>query len=357
MKAGFQCVSGALISILAMAALATGAQAQFLVREGEAKAATVVGNGAFHRFVAGELQRYFEQFTGSKLEILGVEEARQRPKDIAFILVGGPQSNDLVGEATAKKLVSFAGLKPDGFILRTMRLDGRQALVVGGNDEAATMYAAYDLLERYGAVFLLTGDILPERQANLPLRNLDVRSEPAFWRRGLNTWFGYPNTSIMSMADMQKFLDQMAKMKLNYLQFGWLPYEPWLKYDYRGEVKWMGDVTRKEGGYTLFGSNMGSYKTTEMTVGRDLFKAAGVYPRLTAPEFQHVEDNEQAFTAAQKYMHAMLAYASSRKIKVWLQDDATSITPNLARYTTRRWRSPSALLGLSFAPTTPCHGS
>jgi hypothetical protein len=354
MKQGYRNVIAALISMLVMAALSSEAHGQFLVSGGEARAAIVTGNGSFYRFVGEELQRYFERFTGSKLEILGLEEARRRPRDLALVLVGGPQTNALVREATAKKLVSFEGLKPDGFILKGLRLEGRRALVVGGNDEAATMYAAYDLVERYGAVFLLTGDILPERQGNLEWRDFDVRSEPAFWRRGLNTSFVYPNFSIMSMADMRKFLDQMAKMKLNYLQFGWLPTEPWLKYEYRGEVKWMGDVTWKEGGYTQWARDMGSFKTTEMLVGQEHFKAAGVYPRLAAPEFQHIEDNEQGFAAAQKYLHEMIAYAASRKIKVWLQPDGTSVAPNLARYTTRALALPfDAVFGTFICPNNP----
>jgi hypothetical protein len=57
---------------------------------------------------------------------------------------------------------------------------GRRALVIGGNDEAGTMYAAYDFLERLGFVFLLTKDILPQKNADVLLPALDERIEPAF---------------------------------------------------------------------------------------------------------------------------------------------------------------------------------
>src|SRR5208283_1688347 len=101
---------------------------------------------------------------GAKLEIVTPDAARRISKDQVLILVGGPDSNDLAREAAAKKLVRFDGLKPDGFILQTIQIGGHRALVVGGNDEAATLYAAYELIERYGAVFLITGDVLPQRQ-------------------------------------------------------------------------------------------------------------------------------------------------------------------------------------------------
>ena len=62
--------------------------------------------------------------------------------------------------------------------MRTIDLDGRPAVVVGGNDEPGTMYAAYELLERLGIVFQLTDDIIPEQKTDLPLPALDVRREP-----------------------------------------------------------------------------------------------------------------------------------------------------------------------------------
>ena len=348
-------LSGSVVLSLAWIVCASAAASRpALVSRGTPQALIVAGTGDFNRFVAGELQRYIESFSGARLEIVNPEEARQRPPSLAWVLVGGPQTNSLVREGVAKRMASFENLKTDGFLLRTIRLDGRRALIVGGNTDAATMYAAYDLLERYGAVFLLTGDILPEKNPDWELRDLDVRSEPAFWRRGLFVSFIYPNRSIMSLDDERKFLDQMAKMKMNYLQIFWFPYEPWLKYDYHGEAKWMGDVATKETGYVLWARDFGSYKTTDMTVGQEHFKQAGVYPRLAPPEFQHIESNEDAFTAAQDYMRETIKYAASRKIKVWLDIDATSVVPNLARYTTRVLTQPfHPIFGTFICPDNP----
>ncbi len=329
-----------------------GAETVALVSQGEAK--SVIVASADDRFVAEEIQRYIGLLSGGKPQIVSVEQARRNSSGLAWILVGGPEANALVKEAAEKKLVSFEGLKTDGFVLKTLSLEGRHALVVGGNDGASTMYAGYDLIEQYGAVFLLTGDILPAKQPNLQLREFNVRSEPAFSRRGLNTWFGYPNTSIMSAADQQTLVNQMAKMKLNYLQLGWFPYEPWLKYSYHGEQKWMGDVTTKETGYVLWSRDYGSYKTSDMEIGQEHFKQAGVYPRLAPPEFQHIENNEDAFATAQKYMHGFIALAHQRKIQVWLQPDGTSLPPNLARYTTRALEVPfSPFFGTFICPNNP----
>jgi hypothetical protein len=57
--------------------------------------------------------------------------------------------------------------------------------------------------------------------------------------------------SIMSMEDQRKLIDQMAKMRMNYLQIWWAEYQPYLKYEYHGETKLMGDMSWKESGYVL----------------------------------------------------------------------------------------------------------
>ena len=335
-------------------------QEEWLVRQGHASAVIVAPAGPFYNFVTGELQRYFEALSGDKLKIVSAEQARTQPKEVTFVLVGGPDVNPVVHDAVANKLISFEGLKADGFVLRTAKLSGRQLLIVGGNDESATMYAAYSLLERYGAVFLITGDILPDKASDLPLRPLDVRSEPAFSTRGMDVSSIYESRSIMSLKDQHRLLDQMAKMKFNFLMVDWMAWEPWLKYDYHGEVKHLGDVASKESGYMLWDRDwagdmtFGSHLIPDLSVGQEHFKAAGVYPRLAAPEFQHVENSEQAFETARNYLTDIITYAKRRKIKVWVSVDATSSPPNLARYTTRTSDLPfNAIMGTFICPANP----
>ncbi len=84
--------------------------------------------------------------------------------------------------------MQFAGLKPDGFLVRTIDLEGRPAVVAGGNDEPGTMYAAYELLERLGIVFQLTNDIIPEQKA---------RSAPAGARRAHGAGAQTPRDALL----------------------------------------------------------------------------------------------------------------------------------------------------------------
>jgi hypothetical protein len=328
-------LAGAMLFLTWCDGATANSPAAFLVQRGQARGVIVAGNSSFDQFTARELGRYFEALSGAKIEIVSPDAARRIPKDQTLILVGGPDANDLVREAVATKLVRFDHLKTDGFVLCSVQFAGHRALVVGGNDEAATLYAAYELIERYGAVFLITGDVLPPKRPDLELLALDVRNEPAFAKRGIYTTFEYENRSTMSMNDWHGWLDQMAKLKFNYLHLQWYPYEPWLRYEYQGEVKWMGDVSMPQTGYMLRHYNFGTQWTSEVEVGRDKFKAAGIYPGLAPPEFQNIRDPEQAFAIARNFLREIIDYAKGRKIHVWLGIDATSVSPNLARFTTR----------------------
>jgi hypothetical protein len=333
---------------------APGSTADYLAYQGQPRTLIVVAGGSLYQFAAHELQRYLEALSGAQFEIASPQEARQSPKEINWILLGGPEVNDLVREAESKKLVRFKGLRADGFVLRRVDITDRRTLIVGGNDEASTVYAVYDLVERLGTVFLITGDILPSKQPTLPLPELDVRSEPAFAKRGIYTTFEYENRSTMSLKDWHHWLDQMAKLKFNYLHLQWYPYEPWLRYEYHGEVKWMGDVSKPQTGYMLRSYDFGRQWTSEMEIGREKFKAAGIYPGLAPPEFQNLRDSEQAFRVAQDFLRDIIDYAKSRQIRVWLGIDATSVAPNLAKYTTRTSNLPyDPIFGTFICPDNP----
>jgi len=135
-----------LIPALAMIGEDSSASNGFLARNGAPEAVIVIGrdSGPFHRWVAEEVQRYTQAMSGAELPIVFADEL---PPGKCLLVLGGPDSNPLAAAAEQRQLVQFAGLKPDGLIVRTVELDGRPAIVAGGNDESGTMYAAYELLE------------------------------------------------------------------------------------------------------------------------------------------------------------------------------------------------------------------
>ncbi len=221
--------------VLGWLALPGVASDTYVVRD--AKAQAVIVSQEPRQFAALELQRYVEAITGVRLDIVAPDALRGGALNIA---VGGSQF---------RNLAPFDGLKKDGFVLWRTRSGAHELLIAGGNDDAATLYAVYDLLERLGVTFLITKDVLPEPARELRVADLQLKVETPFPRRGLFISNIYPNRGIWHLSEVKAFLDQMAKMKMNYLQFFWFEHEPWIDFVYRGEHKLLGDATTKETGY------------------------------------------------------------------------------------------------------------
>ena len=179
----------------------------YVVRDGNAKSVIVLQDGAqgLYRHAAEELQKYIGQLTGVRPDIVTPGEISGRPKDEVLLIVGGPEANTLTKQAAQAGKISFSNLKPEGFLLKTIKIGERPALVIGGNDEAGTLYGAYDWLERQGIVFQITNDIIPQTKTSLALNNLDIRSEPAFVQRGFGIASCYETRSIWSYADIVKY--------------------------------------------------------------------------------------------------------------------------------------------------------
>jgi hypothetical protein len=303
-----------------------------LVRTGSAEAAIVVGKESSESasFSAAELQRYLAALSGVQISIIPETDVSSLSAQTTLILLGNPDSNRLIRDASLTKLVNFTGLKPEGYIVKTGHLKKRPMVVVGGNDDAGTLYAVYEFIEQLGVAFLLTGDVIPARQETLALGALDLRREPAFPRRGfLLQVAGFDNLTLFSTADYEKFVDQMAKMRCNYLQVWWFAFAPWLKHSYRGETMWMGDVSTKESGYLAWAhSSMGSRTTDEVTIGKEHFQGR----RIAPPEFQNVETPAQAFDVAQTMLGKVIHHAKQRHVKVWLAIEMAALPPNLAQF-------------------------
>ena len=283
-----------------------------------------------YQYAAAELAKYLKNLSGAEVAIIKDAEVASRPSQEAMIVVGGIDVGKTAREAAGALHMNFSGLKPDGFLIKTGKLRNRAVVVVAGNDGASTMYGVYELIERLGVTFRLTGDIIPKPKDRLLIPSLDIRMEPAMPRRGfLLQDSGYENLTMFSYDDYARLIDQMAKMKCNYMQFWWFPFSPWLKYGYKGESKFIGDMSTKESGYLTWAyGGFGSRTTDDVSIGKELFKSR----RIAPPELQAVETPDQAFNVAQDLLQRIIHHAKERGIKTWLAVELPSLPPNLARY-------------------------
>jgi hypothetical protein len=322
----------------------------YVVKDGNAKSVIVLQDGAqgLYRHSAEELQKYIGQLTGVRPDIVGPKDVSGRPKDNALLLVGGPEANELVKQAAQGGKINFSNLKSEGFLLKTIKMGERPALVIGGNDEAGTLYGTYDWLERQGIAFQITSDIIPQTKTALVLNELNVRSEPAFVQRGFGIASCYETRSIWSYPDIVRFIDQMAKLKLNYLIWHMFSPEPYLEESFQGERKLMGDEAFWQSGYLLPSYDFGSHKVEDYFVGKATFEKFG--KKYMAPdEWQGVRDQDQVYATARDLLQRVIKYAKSRNIKVWVAlESLDELAPNLARYT----RRPNVQL-----PYSPYHGA
>jgi len=205
-----------LVTLLAALACAAAATAQ-------APEAIVAPAGASFvtDLAARELQRYLYLASGELLPVVG---DTSRP----CIVVGGPEENPLTRRLVAAGALRFdAGeLGDQGYVLRTLTQDGRTMTLAAGATPIGTLYAAYDLLERYGFGFYLGGDAVPERQ-DLRFLPLDEARRPVFRIRGSLPWYNFLNSpTTWNLADYKRFFDQMAKMRMNFVGFHAYDYEP-----------------------------------------------------------------------------------------------------------------------------------
>ena len=338
-----------LLSILGSTALVAAAQS-YVVKDGRGTSVIVVDQGAkgLYRYSAEELRKYIGRLTGVQLDIISPRELSTRPRDEALLVVGGPDANPLVKMALDAGQLNTTEQKPEGYTLKTIRINGRNALIIAGTDEPGTLYGTYDWIERQGVMFQITRDIIPQPKTSLELAQIDIRREPSFVQRGFAIASCYETRSIWSYPDITKFIDQMAKLRLNYLIWHMFSHEPYLEDSFMGERKLMGDQASWEGGYTLPSYNFGSRKVEDYFVGKAAFQKFG--KKYMAPdEWQGVRDQEQVYAAARDLLQRVISYAKTRNVKIWVALESLNELPaNLARYT----RRPPA-----GRPFVPFHGS
>jgi hypothetical protein len=164
---------------------------------------------AIEQYAARELQRYLYQVSGSFLAIEIAKPERVLPGPL--FLLGTRDSNPLIAQlAEAGQVqISAADPGPQGYVLKkagpmSRLTESAETLVIAGSDEVGCLYGVYGLLQDYKTL--------------LRLPDVDERKRPAVAIRGLLPWTNFPQSATSySWQDWKFILDQMAKMRMNFL--------------------------------------------------------------------------------------------------------------------------------------------
>ncbi len=206
------------------------------------------------RLAANELAGQFKQLFDAEVTV--VAEAPATAENI--VLIGSPTTNPVVKAAVGD---DWPALSDQGLVLKSVPKSTTPQLIVGGGSPVATLWAAYELGHRFGIRYLLREDVFPD-QAKLTLAGFDDVIEPAL---KIRTWRTVNDFAIgpesWALADHQRLLAQLAKMKFNRVMISVYPWQPFVHFEFGGVAKqtgllWYGETYRVDGetpGKTAFG--------------------------------------------------------------------------------------------------------
>jgi hypothetical protein len=245
------------------------------------------------QYAAEQLCYYLEKLYG-----IPIHPAERIPAiaQIVFV-IGSPPTNPAVAKALGPG--GWPSLSDQGFVLKRGQLDGKPALVIGGGSPKATLWAVYDLIERWGVRYLLHGDVLPEKPGTLKLPAEDIVQEPVLrvrqWRV-INDFACGPES--WGMADYRPVLDQLAKLKFNRILVMLYPWQPFLHLEIDG-------LARRQA-WLWYDFH---YPITDDMPGRRLFGSAKEFWNPDLPRGASYRD----FVAAgERLVHSLMSYARGR---------------------------------------------
>jgi hypothetical protein len=167
------------------------------------------------------------------------------------ILIGMPESG-----AHWKGLSEpLPKLSEQGHAVLSRKHQGRPVLVVVGGSPAAAYWGSAELAQQWGARSMLYGDVDPVEPPALTLAGFDVVREPRFeeraWHMDLDSPIG---PAVWGLADQQKLLRQLARLKFNRLVLETAHESPAAALSAHGQIVVSGDTAGRSafGGAKLF---------------------------------------------------------------------------------------------------------
>ena len=294
----------------------------------------VIGADAprLERFAARELCDYLAKLYG-----IYADPARDvRDSADAIFLIGSPGTNPLVQQVSAKS--GFPVVSDQGIVLRKIELKGHPALIVGGGSPRATLWAVYELVERWGVRYLSDRDVFPVHKASFRIPDLNVVMEPVFRIRSHPSIQDYASSGeSWGIADFQRLIRQLAKMKFSRVEMYAFGYQPYLDWQYGGIHRSSAHLWYDE-----------HFPITPDMVGRELF---GNGKEFWNPDLPYGAGYKELVSAGERQMHNLIEYAHEHGMEAAIFAPTTDFPPEFAPLL--KGSVNSLQLAVRPGPTTP----
>ena len=273
------------------------------------------------RQAAAELQHFLYASSGTLMEI---EQVAAVPEQASGYVLGTSASLPGLPEQYPFGLESPS---LDGYLIHAISSGKAEAspgrpngpdkepaprlVVISAPSPHGVLNGTYGFLEELGFGFYLGGDCVPEAPRKLEDLNLHASHSPAFATRGLLPWFNFfTGPTVWDLADYKAYIDQMVRMRLNFVGFHAYDEEPFAGHHYRGQLKEgtpLVNTSKPNSGTTPLSSEH-FYAGTGEYFPQDYFGAASSF----------IEDPAESVGAAKETLRQAMLYAKGRGMKVCL---------------------------------------
>ena len=284
--------------------------------------------GSTEDYAAREMQMYFYKLTGRLLPVKRADTPSAGNEPLCMI--GSPKDWPALKALVDSGQIAWTADKPgpQGYVLKSITLANRPAMIIAGADTIGCLYGVYGLMEDHmGVSFFPDGDVLRPQQAFSGWPVVDEEKTPIVLRRGVLPWVNFPQSATSySWEDWRFIIDQMTRMRMNFL----------LIHNYNGEC----DHNEMFHNFEVDGKMTRSWMATARSghawggkpgwdVNRYLFGAADLFDDYDFGSecALHNErlSNRQVFRKGANLFQRVIAYAHQRGVRIGLGLDIDKI--------------------------------
>jgi len=292
------------------------------------------------RLAAREICRYVYLRTGEMPTIAASDEIPQRSGG-GFVVARKDRA--LLRDFARGSSIPL--LRPQEYVLRTVRPGGSRFLLIAGGDEVAVLYGAYRLAEHIGVGFYLHGDAIPDQRIRLEVPTLSEQRRPLFDIRGIQPFHDFPEgPDWWNLDDYKVYISQLPKMGMNFIGLHTYPEggvgpEPAVWIGPAGNFDEKGNVTSS---YSSTWSNTlrGTWGYAPKPTGQYAFGASQLFeqdgfgpelmfghcPRPTTPQA-----NNEVFNSAAAQLRGAFEHAHSLGVKTCVGTETPLTVPAAVR--------------------------